>query len=585
MSARTTSGGAGHEATAATTARSWWGWGEERAALSDDVVRGLGAMLTERFGRPPQGIAAPVDPTSVPVTTPRVAWPESLAGMASADPLDRLRHGHGNAFRDVARALHGDVPRVPDLVVRPRSPEQVEAVLDHCTDRGIAVVPWGGGTSVVGGVTPPAEPAISLDLEQLDGVHEVDRVSLAARIGAGALGPTIEAQLRPLGLTFRHFPQSWEFSTLGGWLATRAGGHYATGPTHIDDLVEAVTACTPTGWWASRRLPASGAGPSPDRLLLGSEGTLGVITEAWVRVQRRPRARGQATLAFAGGGGASGGHGGGGGAGGDAGFEAGFDAALHALRALVQDGLAPANCRLLDPVEAALAGAAPPDGTETLLVLGFEAPEQPVTAVLDRALQLLRDHGARLVDGPTLQHGDASGGSQGGAGAWRRAFLQAPYLRDGLIRLGAVVETFETATTWERAGELVATLRRTAADAAREVCGGALVAVRTTHAYPDGVAPYLTVVTPGPVTATVPDADRAGRIAAGRAQASAWDEIKQAVSEAIVAAGATITHHHGVGRDHRAAYDRQRPEPFARALAAARAAVDPAGILNPGLLV
>jgi alkyldihydroxyacetonephosphate synthase len=544
-----------------SSVRSWWGWGHADAQLDDATVGGLGQVLADRFGTPPGQPERPVDPASVPLPPPRVALPDALAGLGSLEPVDRLRHGHGNAYRDVVRALHGDVPHVPDLVVRPRHGEDVARILDWCADTGVACVPFGGGTSVVGGVTPPPGPTVSLDLERLDRVLEVDGVSGAARIQGGTLGPAIEEQLRPDGWTLRHFPQSWEFSTLGGWIVTRAGGHFATGPTHIDDLVESVTAVTPRGTWASRRLPASGAGPSPDRLLLGSEGVLGVVTEAWVRVQRRPRSRGQASVTFA------------------------SDAAgLDAVRALVQDGFRPANCRLLDPVEAALAGAAAPDGDRTVLVLGLEATDAPLDAELERALTLLRDHGADVVDGPTTRRGDVTGTAAGAAGAWRATFLRAPYLRDGLARLGAVVETFETATTWDRAEETIATLRETAQRVAAEVCGHALVAVRTTHAYPDGIAPYLTVIAPGPVGRWAAR-DRTDRVARGRAAAAAWDEVKGAVGDAIDGLGATATHHHAVGRDHRPIYDRQRPGPFAVALAAARDAVDPAGVLNPGVLL
>lgn len=546
-----------------TDDRSWWGWGAASQALGRDALDGLGQLLAQRFGRGPDAIADPVDPGSVALPSPRVRLPAALAPLASHGHVDRLRHGHGNAFRDVARALHGDVPHVPDLVVRPRTADEVDAVLDHASDAGIVVVPWGGGTSVVGGVTPPASPSISLDLEHLDRVIEVDAHSLTAHIQAGALGPVIEDQLRPHGLTLRHFPQSWEFSTLGGWIVTRAGGHFATGATHIDDLVASIGACTPTGRWVSRRLPASGAGPSPDRLLLGSEGVLGVVTDAWMRLQRRPRSRAQATLALP-----------------------TFDVGLDAVRALVQDGLRPANCRLLDPAEAALSAAG--DGDRAVLLLGFEADEAPLDAEIGRSLELLRDHGARVVDGPTLRRGDRSGGAEGGAGSWRRSFLQAPYLRDGLIRLGAVVETVETATTWDRAPALIDALRTAATDAARSVCAGAIVTVRITHAYPDGVAPYLTVIAPGPLVTGSGPAGQHGvddRVRRGRAQAAAWDDVKVAVSEVIDAAGATITHHHAVGRDHRPWYDRQRPEPFARALVAMKATVDPAGVLNPSVLI
>jgi alkyldihydroxyacetonephosphate synthase len=541
--------------------RSWWGWGHADEQLDDASVGGLAAVLSSRFGTTPAAPDAPVDPATVPVPAPRVRLPSALDHLGGTDPVDRLRHGHGNAYRDVVRALHGDVPTVPDVVVRPTDGDDVARVLDWCAQERVACVPYGGGTSVVGGVTPPAGPTVSLDLGRLDRVLELDEVSGAARIEGGALGPAIEDQLRPHGWTLRHFPQSWEFSSLGGWIVTRAGGHYATGPTHIDDLVEAVTAVTPSGTWASRRLPASGAGPSPDRLLLGSEGTLGVVTEAWVRVQRRPGSRAQATVSFP--------------------SEA---AALGGVRGLLQDGMRPANCRLLDPVEAALSGAASPDGDRTVLVLGFEAADAPLGADLDRAVTLLRDHGAEVVDGPTTRHGDATGTAEGAAGAWRATFLRAPYLRDGLARLGAVVETFETATTWDRAGETIATLRETAQRAATEVCGHALVAVRTTHAYPDGIAPYLTVIAPAPVGRWAAT-DRTDRIARGRAAAAAWDEVKAAVGEALHGLGATATHHHAVGRDHRPVYDRQRPAPFAAALAAARDAVDPDGVLNPGVLL
>ncbi len=541
-------------------ARSWWGWGNADEQLDDATVAGLGQVIEARFGVRAAAPDRPVDPSSVPLPAPRLALPAALAELGSLAAEDRLRHGHGNAYRDVVRALHGDVPAVPDVVVRPRDEHDVARILDWCADTEVVCVPFGGGTSVVGGVTPPPGPTVSLDLTRLDRVLELDEESGAARIQGGALGPVIADQLRPRGWTLRHFPQSWEFSTLGGWIVTRAGGHFATGPTHIDDLVESVTAITPAGRWSSRRLPASGAGPSPDRLLLGSEGTLGIVTEAWVRLQRRPRSRAQATVAFA--------------------TEA---AALAGVRALLQDGLQPANCRLLDPVEAALSGAGDPASTRTVLVLGFEAPEAPLDAAIERALTLLRDHGAEVVDGPVTRFGDETGTADGGAGAWRAAFLRAPYLRDGMARLGAVAETFETAITWDRAAETIATLRETAQRAAEEVCGHALVAVRTTHAYVDGIAPYLTVIAPGP-TGRWAATDPADRIARGRAAAAAWDEVKLAVGESLDRLGATATHHHAVGRDHRPVYDGQRPAPFAAALTAARDAVDPQGILNPGVL-
>ncbi len=213
-----------------------------------------------------------------------------------------MTHALGKAYRDVVRGFRGQIDAPPDLVARPRDEAEVEAVLAWCADQGAAAVPFGGGTSVVGGIEPRIGDeyagAVTIDLGALDRVLEVDPVSRAARIQAGTLGPQLNEQLAEQGLTLRHFPQSFEFSTLGGWIATRAGGHFATVWTHIDDLIESVRAITPAGEWESRRLPGSGAGPSPDRMLVGSEGILGVITEAWVRVHERPVHKRSAGVSF-----------------------------------------------------------------------------------------------------------------------------------------------------------------------------------------------------------------------------------------------------------------------------------------------
>jgi alkyldihydroxyacetonephosphate synthase len=427
----------------------------------------------------------------------------------------------------------------------------VAAVLDWCDGAGAVVVPYGGGSSVVGGVETGVGDdrpgCVSLDLTRLDRVLEIDRTSRCARIQAGALGPDLESQLRPHGLTLRHFPQSFEFSTLGGWIATRSGGHYATLYTHIDDFVESVRALTPRGPWESRRLPGSGAGPSPDRLLIGSEGTLGVITEAWMRLQDRPTFRASASVRFPG--------------------DDGFLNGAVAVRALAQSGLAPSNCRLLDALEAANSGAG--NGDESVLVLGFESADHELDAWMHRALELCRDAGGQVPDGAGATRTDAGASREGAAGAWRNAFLQAPYLRDVLVRAAMVIETFETAITWDRFAEFHRAVMAATEDAVKRVCGRGTVTCRFTHVYPDGPAPYYSVMAPG----------RRG------SELAQWAEIKAAASEALHAHGGTITHHHAVGRDHRPWYDRQRPELFARVLAAAKRELDPGGILNPGVLI
>ncbi|MGW7333518.1 FAD-binding oxidoreductase, partial [Streptomyces sp. NPDC054840] len=306
------------------------------------------------------------------------------------------------------------------------------------------------------------------------------------------------------------------------------------------------------GTRSSWRLPASGAGPSPDRLFLGSEGALGVSTEAWVPLQERPRHKASAAVAFT-----------------------DFGSALRAVRVLAQADLSPANCRLLDSGEAALSGAAH-DGS-SVLVLGFESADEPVTARLERAVALARSYGGRYegaaghdrAAGPK-ESPEASPDGDAAVSAWRSAFLRMPYLRDGLARMGAVAETFETAATWDRIPDLIDEVRREVGAAAVKATGfPATVNCRLTHVYPDGAAPYFTV------------------LAAGRAgdEVSVWDDLKAVASEVLHRHRATITHHHAVGRDHRPAYDRQRPEPFALALRAAKGALDPRGILNPGVLV
>ncbi|HKD96941.1 MAG TPA: FAD-binding oxidoreductase, partial [Micromonosporaceae bacterium] len=475
----------------------------------------------------------PPDPAALGIPAARLTPPDPLAGLCSADPTDRAAHAHGKAFRDVARNLQGQLPRVPDLVARPRTEQDVVDLLDWCTRKVIPAIPYGGGSSVVGGVEPRFDaPALTIDLAGLRRVLEVDRVSRAARVQAGVYGPDLADQLRPYGLTLRHFPQSFQFSTLGGWLATRAGGHFATLYTHIDDLTESLRVVTPTGISESRRLPGSGAGPSPDRMYLGSEGTLGIITEAWVRLHERPTSRAAAAVAFD-----------------------DYAGAVSATRVIAQSGLYPANCRLLDPAEAFLNAATSTGGG--LLALGFESADHPVDDRLRRALEIAAAYG-----GAPQPTGDP-------VGRWRSAFVRMPYHRDAMARRGMIAETFETACTWDRFEACHAAIMEAARAALDEVCGGGAVTCRFTHVYPDGPAPYYSVYAGG----------RWGGMVAQ------WDEIKAAVSTAIIASGATITHHHAVGRDHRPYYDLQRSDPFATALRAAKHALDPAGILNPGVLL
>lgn len=518
--------------------RGSWGWATPLPA--PPIARDVQAAVRARLGFGADWVEDPVALDRVELPPSRLEPPASLAHLFSTAAPDRAAHTYGQAYRDLVRALRGEFDNAPDLVARPRSEADVEAIVQWCADKRAALIPWGGGTSVVGGVEPrgceqfPA--VVALDLEELVGLLDLDERSRAACLAAGTPGPLVEDLLRPHGLTLRFFPQSFERSTVGGWIATRAAGHFATFEQHIDDHVEAIAAVTPSGRWESRRLPASGAGPSPDRLLLGSEGTLGVITHAWVRVRPRPRFRARASVTFP-----------------------SLAGAADAARQLVQAELAPANLRVVDGEEAFVTGALAE--RRALCVVGFESAVEPQERPLARALELLQDAGGEVASA-----GEAAGEAEG---AWRAAFVGAPALRDVLVRLGVLCETFESAVTWDRFDTFVTVVVEATAAAVRAVCGTGLVTVRLTHLYRDGCAPYFTVLAPA----------RKG------AELRQWDEIKAAAMRAVVDAGGTVTHHHAVGRDHLPGYRQQRPAPFAQALRAAKHAVDPHGVMNPGALL
>ena len=522
--------------------RSVWMYGFESEEPTEERRREHARAISARLG---VDIQPPPMPRldDIQLRPPRLKPPGTIAGFCFQDTYERALHSHGG-YRELA--LLRRFPNPPDVVAHPRSEEELEAVLAWCSDGGYAAIPYGGGSSVVDGVTPPEgyDGIVSIDMDRFDRVLEVDPVSRAARIQAGVFGPALEDQLRPHGLTLRHFPQSFTSSTLGGWIATRSGGHYATKDTHIDDLVESVRMLTPAGWWESRRLPGSGAGPSPDRLALGSEGILGVITEAWMRVQGRPKYRATAGVTFPS-------------------WEEGYEA----TRRIVQTKLWPANLRLLDPE---LAGrSAGLDSKTALLIIGFESGELPQDWPMGAAVDIARECSGS-VDDADIVISDGTGqptGRGGAVGAWRNAFI--PRDLGMAAGLGMVSGTFETAITWDRWPDFDAHVRAEVKVALQEVCGGGTVNCRFTHVYTDGPAPYYSFE--------------------GPPKPGSWleqqAEIKHAASEAIMNAGGTITHHHAVGRLHRPWYDRQRPEPFALALRAAKRALDPNGVLNPGVLI
>jgi alkyldihydroxyacetonephosphate synthase len=526
----------------------FWGWGREGEGPDAVATQKIAAALARRFGMEKVDVIPPPRIEELDLRAPRVERPEALRSMLTDDASERARHTFGRSYRDLVRAFRRDFREPPDWVAFPQNEQAVIDLLDWCGSKNIAAIPFGGGSSVVGGVECSVGDeyagVVSIDLTRLNQVVEIDRVSRAARIQAGIYGPALEDALRPQGLTLRHFPQSFEFSTLGGWVATRAGGHFATVYTHIDDLVQSTRAITPSGLWESRRLPGSGAGPSPDRLMLGSEGIFGVITEAWMRVRPRPVFRATATSHFA-----------------------DYGRAVEAVRVLSQSGLYPSNCRLLDKREAAL-NAVTLDGTHVLIV-AFESADHPVRAWMDRALELIADQGGTCPKGPVFREGGERSGGSGGADAWRDAFIDAPYLLNTMASMGVIADTFETACTWDNFERLHSGVVSEVRQAMKDACGAGFISCRFTHVYPDGPAPYFTFIAPG----------RYG------AEAEQWMTIKKAASDAVIAHGGTITHHHAVGRVHRPWYEKQRPAPFGDVLRAVKGALDPGAVMNPGVLI
>ena len=523
--------------------RKFWGWGLESETLGEAEAEQIARRVASFTGQEPGPYRAPPELGEVRMPAPRVSPPRALAAVCRDDAYSRASHTYGKSYPDYVRAWRRDFSSAPDLVAFPEREADIAALLEWAGEAGIAVIPFGAGSTVVGGIEASVGDGyagvLTIDLGRLDRVVEIDRASRAARIQAGAMGPALEAQLKPVGLTLRHYPQSFAYSTLGGWIATRSGGHYATLFTHIDEFVESLRVITPAGVMESRRLPGSGAGPSPDRLMIGSEGSLGIITEAWMRLQDRPAHRASAALRF-----------------GD------FAAAAEAIRAVGQAGLYPTNLRLVDAEEARLAGAG--DGSFHLAVLAFESADHAVDAWMNRALECMADHGAVFDREEPATVRDPL------ADAWREAFIRAPYNREALIAHGLLHDTFETAITWDRFAEFHAAVKA-ATEAAIERATGrpGHVTCRFTHVYPDGPAPYYTYhATPS----------------AG-AEIEQWREIKGAASDVLIHEGGTITHHHAVGRDHMAWYEKQRPLLFGSALAAAKRELDPHYILNPGVLL
>ena len=516
------------------------GWGNIEDALTPNERESVLKIASGWFGGRALEVRPPPKADDVALPPSRARIPAALTHFARQDHESRLLHAVGRSFRDLATLRESKLNHAPDAVALPRSRDELDRVLDWANRERYAVIPYGGGSSVVGGVNAEgmdAYPAvITLSLRGMSRVLDVDVTSQTVHAEAGIHGPELDAALKAHGLAVRHYPQSYFFSSLGGWVATRGAGHFSTGLAKIEDRVQALGVTLPDGRRVeTRRLPASSIGPDPNRLWCGSEGFLGVITDVHLRCVRLPVQRVNTGVRFP-----------------------KFEQALAAARAMLQAGIYPTQLRILDPFEHLLSRAfSGKAATGALMVLAFESAGAPLNETFAAAQDLCRANGGEVQ---TKEGEDA-------VGDWRNTFFRQPYIRDAMMDYGVISDTFETAVPWSAVPGFYHTVRDATLKAVQKVCGFGAVTCRSTHAYSDGLSLYFAFFGPGKHGALVDQ----------------WWEIKNAASEAVIKHGGTMSHHHAMGRDHKRWAREEIPAPFRAAMRAAKRELDPQGLLNPGL--
>jgi alkyldihydroxyacetonephosphate synthase len=523
----------------------WNAWGDPDAATP--LSPGIRSLLTQALGIEADPVAEPtLEQVRVRPSALSRADRDAMVAIVGADNVvvddrGRLLHAGGKSTLDLLRRKNFGVQDAPDAVLVPGDDDEVAALLRFCADHSIAIVPFGGGTSVVGGLDPlrgDFKAVVSLDLRRFDRLHALDEVSGEAELGAGLTGPEAEKLLGERGFSLGHFPQSFCFATIGGFAATRSSGQDSAGYGRFDDMVRGLRAITPAGVLDLGRAPASAAGPDLRQVLIGSEGAFGVITRVRVRVHPVPEVTRYEAWSFP-----------------------DFATGADALRAVAQTGTGPTVIRLSDEAETGVNLATTESIGEQqitggcLAITAFEGTEAHVASRHAETRELLLATGATSL-------GEAP------ARAWEHGRFNAPYLRDALLSAGALCETLETATTWSNVPTLKAAvtdaLTRSLADSGTP----ALVLCHISHIYPTGASLYFTVVA----------AQRGNPI-------EQWRTAKAAASDAMVRTGATITHHHAVGADHRPWMRDEVGDLGVTLLRAIKAALDPTGILNPGKLI
>jgi alkyldihydroxyacetonephosphate synthase len=543
----------------------WWGWGDPNLQFPMDDKPDLWPWVVKKLG-----ISSAV-PTAVPVDLSAMAMPPPRAdarlldqlrailgpGQISQQTLERLQHSYGKSFPDLFRVRNGVVRRAPDVVVFPDSHEQVEALVALAQQLGFCLIPFGGGTNIVGGVNPDADEAravVTLSLRNMNRLIRIDPQSRTATIQAGALGPKLEADLAAHGHSLGHFPDSFEYSTLGGWLATRSAGMQSDAYGKIEDMVVSIKMATPSGTIVTKPVPASSAGPDLNRIMLGSEGILGVITEATMRIHRRPAVKDYRGYLFR-----------------------SFEDGVRGIEECLERGFAPSMVRLQDSGESELAFhmRAPLRGVKgwiqnrvkgwlrsrgyvepCILVVGVEGDAASIAATQRHTRRILKSHG-----------GFSLGTSVGDT--WSKDKFNIPYLRDYIMDYGCMADVAETSILWSQVLPLYnATIAAVKARFAQED-GTGFIGCHISHTYRTGACLYFTF---------------AARQPAGR-ELDHYYGYKRLVTDTIMSFGGALSHHHAVGTEHRPWMALETSPAGLKTLRALKAALDPKGVLNPGKLL
>lgn len=543
----------------------WWGWGDPslRFPMADKPT--LWPWIVKKLGiTSATPTANPVDLASIEMPPTR-ANEKLLAGLRvilnpdqiSLDPLERLQHSYGKSFPDLFRVRRGVLQRAPDAVVLPDTHEQVEALVALAQKLDFCLIPFGGGTNIVGGINPEADearPVITLSLRNMNRLISIDPESRTATIQAGALGPKLESDLAQRGHSLGHFPDSFEYSTLGGWLATRSAGMQSDAYGKIEDMIVSIKIVTPSGTIITKPVPASSAGPDLNRIMAGSEGILGVITEATMRIHRTPAIKDYRGYLFR-----------------------RFEDGVRGIQECLDRGFTPSMIRLQDSGESELAFnmRAPKGGLEgwiqnrvkswlrsrgytepCILIVGVEGDDASIETTRRNAHAILKRHGAFSL-----------GKSVGDT--WSKDKFNIPYLRDYIMDYGCMADVAETSTLWSNVLPLyTATVAAVKARFGQDD-GTGFIGCHISHTYRTGACLYFTF---------------AARQPEGK-ELEHYYSYKRLVTDTIMSMGGTLSHHHAVGAEHRPWMKMELSPAGLQALNALKASLDPKSILNPGKLL